>query len=70
MIPGCAEIGSNGNCLKCAFRYYFRNGVCVAVNDQCKAWNENNGACTDCYPGYSLYNTDCVPYQVTVGVQP
>ena len=68
-IPGCAQV-QNGVCVKCAFRYYAANGVCRAVNDLCKSWNDNNGACTDCYDGYELSSGECVLRKQQLPVQP
>ena len=68
VIAGCAE-QSNGVCVKCAYRFYSWNGACRAVNDLCKSWN-NNGGCTECYGGYDLSGSDCVPSKVVLPVQP
>lgn len=32
----------------------------MAVSDLCQTWN-NNGFCTSCYGGYTLYNGVCRP---------
>lgn len=60
MIPNCAQVGANGFCLKCAFRFWSNNGVCQQVSDQCKSWSLTNGQCTDCYDGYGLSYGVCV----------
>jgi hypothetical protein len=71
-VPNCAQVSANGQyCTRCAFRYYNYNGVCNKVSDQCKAWSDSTGACTDCYDGYGLSGGECVikttqPGQTTV----
>lgn len=38
----------------CYYRQVPINGKCVNVSDLCKTWNVITGACTSCYPGYTL----------------
>lgn len=50
----------NGICTKCFSRYYLNNvGECQPINPLCKTFNPS-GACTSCYPGYSLINGECL----------
>ena len=48
-------------CVQCSTRYFvdLESGVCINVNPLCKDYN-NQGKCTDCYPGYSLVSGSCV----------
>ena len=59
-IPNCAQVGANGQCVQCAYRFYIVNGYCQAVSDQCYTWNSANGQCTGCYQGYVLQGGACV----------
>ncbi len=46
---------SDGSCIRCSFRYWKTSEArCVQVSDNCKAWKESNGDCTDCYKGWTL----------------
>ena len=57
---GCAE-WKNNVCQACSAKHYFdANKVCVAVSDQCREWDVNNGQCTSCYFGYIVDNGACV----------
>ncbi len=45
----------------CSTRYYVNpSGKCGAVNPLCKDYNPQNGACTNCYPGYGISGVTCV----------
>ena len=47
--------------MKCAERAYFGpKGLCIAVSDYCRTWDNYDGFCLTCYKGYSLLNGDCV----------
>ena len=47
-------------CLACSKNWVFnKNGVCVAVSDQCLTSNPD-GVCTSCYKGYDLIKGNCV----------
>lgn len=44
----------NNVCNKCSDKYYVgSSGNCIPVNPLCKS-NDATGACTSCFPGYSL----------------
>ena len=45
---------------ECDFRQVKIDGVCVNVSNQCNTWDQVSGACTSCYPGWSLSNGECV----------
>ena len=47
-------------CLACYSGYISTQGKCKEQNLLCKKINLNNGNCTECWPGYTLYNGDCV----------
>ena len=50
----CA-VWEDGVCTKCTDRAYFgADGKCKEVNKLCKGFNQQNGRCTSCYPGYNL----------------
>jgi hypothetical protein len=53
--PGCRQFDSNGNCLACSNRFYKnKEGICQPVNNNCRTFNPDNGACTSCYDGFSI----------------
>ena len=57
--PGC-KIFANNSCVECSFRFYFdQSGVCMAVDDLCQTWSEENGECLTCYKGYTLNEGSC-----------
>lgn len=62
--PNCRSYISNSQdvCTKCSLRFYLgNNGLCTSVNINCKDYNINNGACTNCYPGFKLVGKNCIP---------
>lgn len=58
--PNCSKYDANGNCITCAL-LYFKNqsNICQMVNPICATYDETNGECTSCYPGYTLNEGDC-----------
>lgn len=58
-VDNCASYDANGACTGCYFRYVLVDGQCVAVNEQCKTWDESTAACTSCYDGWTLSNGAC-----------
>ena len=56
MDPGCNTFNwTDLTCLKCSFRFYFEGDRCMAVDDLCNDFDENNGDCLSCYGGYILH---------------
>lgn len=53
--PFCNTFSPDGtSCLKCSYHYWKdKFGKCNAVSDMCKTWNETDGKCTSCFPGYN-----------------
>lgn len=68
--PNCRLLGSNGVCSECYYSYYYntQTGLCVSVNPLCSTWNKL-GFCLSCYPGYSLFNNQCVVSGANTNVQ-
>lgn len=59
--PNCASWNS-GVCLACSSRAYFNNdGLCAQVSIQCNTYEDSDGLCTSCYPGFALSSGSCVP---------
>ena len=53
--PGCRQFDSAGSCTFCSDRFYKdKEGICQPVNNNCKTYNRENGACTSCYDGFSI----------------
>jgi proprotein convertase subtilisin/kexin type 5 len=53
--PNCKDFKPDNTCRQCSSRYYVNsNGKCSPANPLCKDFNQNNGLCTTCYPGYGL----------------
>lgn len=52
--PFCNTFSADGKyCLKCSFHYWMdKYGQCHPVSDWCKTWDDSNGHCTSCFPGY------------------
>lgn len=56
--PNCVSYVNNV-CSQCSNRYYLgTSGSCVPVNPLCQSYN-STGACTGCYPGYTLNSGVC-----------
>jgi hypothetical protein len=56
--PNCVNYVNNV-CNKCSDKYYIgSSGTCIPVNPLCKS-NDATGACTSCFPGYSLSAGSC-----------
>lgn len=57
----CADYDPNGNCLRCAYFFYRdQMGMCRQVSPYCRTFNDQNGQCLTCYPGYGLKLGACV----------
>jgi hypothetical protein len=52
----------NGSlCVICSTRFYFnQNGICTAVDPQCKTYDDATGSCTSCYQGYHIVGVTCI----------
>ncbi len=52
--PYCNTFSKDGKCcVKCSYHYWMDKwGRCQPVSDWCKTWNDKNGCCTSCFPGY------------------
>ena len=42
--------------------------ICQPVNPNCNTYNDKNGACLTCYPGFGLLENTCLPGIVTQSV--
>ena len=58
--PNCIRV-RDGVCVLCSNRFYYDGLKCIPVNPNCKSYAMDSGLCTDCYPGYMLYNGTCPP---------
>ena len=48
-------------CLRCASRAYFNEqGVCTGVSELCKTFDQLDGSCKTCYPGFKIEDDQCV----------
>lgn len=58
---GCGNWDWNNQiCISCSKGFTFNaKKVCVAVSDQCKAYNAD-GQCNSCFKGYDLINGSCI----------
>jgi hypothetical protein len=58
--PHCKTF--NGNiCTECSKGAIFNaNRICIVVDPSCLSFDQNDGSCTSCYPGYALSNKLCV----------
>lgn len=46
--------------MKCSFGYYFNlNSICTKADQSCQTFNEINGDCLSCYPGFALGAGKC-----------
>ncbi len=62
--PNCLNYTS-GKCVQCSLRYIIgANGACQNVNPLCNTYNPS-GACLSCYPGYGVFNGNCVTTATT-----
>lgn len=41
-------------CIRCVYRYYPINGVCVKVPNECSTYDQETGECSACYTGFYL----------------
>lgn len=55
----CAQWSGN-LCQKCSQGSYFRNGVCVQADPQCKTFDNVYGSCLSCYAGYFNFQGQCL----------
>ena len=60
---GCKSFAKDGvTCLDCSKRFYKDStGICQPVNEACKTYDQNTGACTSCYDGFLLIEVICIP---------
>lgn len=56
----CLQVGANGLCAQCAFRFFNANGYCQPVSNLCATWDSMSGACTSCIAGYTVAGSTCV----------
>lgn len=59
--PFCKKTDAQNACLVCYSGYLPIRGKCVEQNPLCKKVDLNNGGCTDCWSGYALADSNCVP---------
>lgn len=60
--PGCRQYDTAGNCVACSNRFYKdKEGICQPVNNNCRTFNPENGACTSCYDGFAIIEDVCLP---------
>ncbi len=52
----CAKYDSKGKCVECNDRFYFNTdtGLCTEVSEFCDTWDNVNGECVTCFPGYGI----------------
>lgn len=71
--PNCASFNSNGNCMLCSKGASFNSlGLCIILDPSCLTYNQANGRCLTCYPGYGLDATGvtCVVQAVQANTNP
>lgn len=58
--PFCVKL-QGAQCLSCSSGYYLSisNNTCTQLNPLCKS-SDNNGYCTECYPGYIVSSNTCI----------
>lgn len=57
----CLSYDFNNNCLQCISSYFLDSFKrCLPLNPLCKTYNQLNGDCLTCYPGYTLQGTSCL----------
>jgi hypothetical protein len=60
--PGCNSYDQQGICKSCSTRFYKdQNNICQPVNPNCRTYDEMNGDCLSCYPGFGLLEGTCLP---------
>lgn len=48
-------------CTECSQGFIFNSlKLCVLINPLCKTFDKQTGACTSCYTGYVVKDTNCV----------
>ena len=58
--PYC-NLFQDSKCVKCAFGYFFNaEGKCKQADPNCRSFNDTNGECLSCYPGFMLKAKVCV----------
>ena len=59
--PNCKVFKADNLCEKCSSRYYVNDAnKCSPVSPLCKTYDDLNGHCTSCYPGYVADDGKCV----------
>lgn len=58
--PACLISTINNFCSTCKGSYYLDRGTCKPSNALCKSTQPIGGACLSCYPGYILFNSNCI----------
>ena len=60
--PGCNSYDQQGFCKSCSTRFYKdQDNICQPVNPNCRTYDEMNGGCLSCYPGFGLLEGTCLP---------
>lgn len=59
-VANCNQYDDKGKCTKCNFRWVLKDDKCVAVDDQCKTWDDKTADCTSCYDGWQLSEGKCI----------
>lgn len=55
----CAQF--NGSvCAKCSKNFFFKEGLCTAVDPLCNGFNPLTGACLGCYESFVLSGSRCI----------
>ena len=68
--PNCRTF-NNGICTECSKGSIFNIfGSCIIVDPSCLTFDENDGSCTSCYPGYTVEGKSCVKSKVKDGRDP
>lgn len=68
--PNCRTFNNN-ICIECSKGSIFNIfGVCIIVDPSCLTFDENDGACTSCYPGYTVSGKNCLKANKTDGRDP
>lgn len=68
--PNCKTF-NNGFCVECAKGAIFnQNKICIIIDPSCLTFNEQDGSCTSCYPGYELSGVTCKLSNITATGDP
>ena len=59
--PNCKDTNDNQICVACYEGYFLTIGRnCQRKDPLCKTYTQNQAACDSCYPGYGLYEGQCL----------